>query len=62
MMKNKGTPLFLAAVIWALSSTIAMAQCTADAFEEDDACTPAKTVIYGGDTQSHNFRTIVKKP
>jgi hypothetical protein len=52
---RKSLLVFLAAAIWALSSALALAQCTPDAFEEDDACVSSKTVIYGGDTQSHNF-------
>jgi hypothetical protein len=57
MMKDWGMPLFLAAAMWAPLSVTTMAQCTPDSYEEDDACIPSKAVIYGGDTQSHNFRT-----
>jgi hypothetical protein len=53
-IKCKSLPFLLSAVIWALSSTIAVAQCTADTYEEDDTC-PSKTVICGSQIQSRNF-------
>ena len=54
-MTRKRWLILSVAAMWTLSSAFAMALCTPDAYEEDDACIPAKTVIYGGDTQSHNF-------
>ena len=54
-MKKLLQTIFLAGVLLALFHPSAFAQCTADAYEEDDACIPSKTVISGGDTQSHNF-------
>ncbi len=58
MIRKRWLVLSVAA-IWTLSSALALAQCTPDAYEDDDACIPSKTVIYGGDTQSHNFCTDV---
>jgi hypothetical protein len=52
---RKSLFVFLAAAMLALSSALALAQCTPDSYEEDDACIASKTVIYGGDTQTHNF-------
>ncbi|UCF81641.1 MAG: hypothetical protein JSV08_04300 [Acidobacteriota bacterium] len=54
-MNCKGVLVFLAAALWTFFGPPLAAQCTADAYEEDDACIPSKTVIHGGDTQSHNF-------
>jgi hypothetical protein len=54
-VKERFFPLLLGAALCFLSGHTAFAQCTPDAYEEDDACIPSKTVIYGGDTQSHNF-------
>ena len=59
MTRKRWIALSVAVTWWALLSATVMARCTADAYEEDDACIPSKTVIYGGDTQSHNFCTDV---
>jgi hypothetical protein len=56
-VRERFFPLLLGAALCFLSSPPTFAQYTADSYEEDDACIPSKTAIYGGDTQSHNFRT-----
>jgi hypothetical protein len=56
-MTRKRWLILSVAAMWTLWSTLAMAQCTPDAYEEDDACISSDAVIYGGDTQSHNFCT-----
>ena len=55
MIRKRWIVFSVAATWWALLSATVMAQCMADAYEPDDACISSKTVIYGGDTQSHNF-------
>jgi hypothetical protein len=59
-MKERVFPLLLCAALCFISSPPALAQCTADSYEEDDACIPSDAVIHGGDTQSHNFCTDVE--
>jgi uncharacterized delta-60 repeat protein len=54
-MKERFFPLLLGAALCFLPGPPAFAQCTPDAYEENDACIPSDAVIYGGDTQSHNF-------
>jgi hypothetical protein len=53
-VRERFFPLLLGAALCFLSGPPAF-PCTPDAYEEDDACIPSKTVIYGGDTQTHNF-------
>ncbi|UCF81336.1 MAG: hypothetical protein JSV08_02685 [Acidobacteriota bacterium] len=54
-VKGRVFPLLLGAALCFLSGPPAFAQCTPDAYEEDDACFSSKTIMHGGDTQSHNF-------